>query len=175
QDIAPQDFHTKFFYDNPGNLTEVKYYIGADLFLEIHYEYGIPNRNPYLGLAGINFGFPFYTFPLFDNKWESRASAIYYDEGVPFVISDQDPAQTHMQTGQRNYMTHVTFYDRITSSAGFAHITYIDCGNNIVSGPELPRRSGELNAMTKLNKILSSRSADIKQEMKQLKQELQGR
>jgi hypothetical protein len=171
-DIAA-DTHSRYFYNNRGFNTRTDFFIGPDLILESHHKYVIPNRNPYLAVKGVEFGFPFPDWQPVNKRLLSQDSVILYDEGEPFLINDYDPAKTRIQTGIHNYVTHAYYFDR----ASFIHrnrniiFTYQKCGDNdddfdkpIVPSPA--KEVGPLSPVDRLNKILSSTSKNKKQELK---------
>ena len=178
EDDIVRDYHTRFYYNNMGFNTKVDFYIGTDLLYRYTYEFKIPNKNPYLAVNGVEFGFPFYTFPLFDKRWESRGTGIYYEEGTPYIFYDLDPAQTTMQTGTHNYMTYSSYYDMATETAGNVTCTYQNCGGdnddddfNKTTTPSSAKTAGPLSIRNKLNQILSRPSKNMKQELKDFKRQ----
>ncbi len=177
-DDVVNDYHSRFYYDNKGFNIQADLYIGTDLLYRYLYEFKIPNRNPYLAVNGVDFGFPFYLFPLFDKRWESRGTYIFYEEGTPYVYYDLDPAQTTMQTGTHNYMTHSSYYDMATETAGNVTCTYQNCGGdnddddfNKTTTPSSANKTGPLSIRNKLNQILSRHSKNMKQELKDFKRQ----
>jgi hypothetical protein len=119
QDDIAADIHSSYFYNNRGlnTRTDVDYGIEANVIIESHHKYDIPNRNPYLALKGVEFGFPFPDWPLFGSRLLSQDSVIFYDEGIPFLVSNYDPAKTRIETGIHNYVTHAYYFDK----ASFIH------------------------------------------------------
>jgi hypothetical protein len=173
-DDAVNDFHSRFYYNNSGYNTKTEFYIGTDLLYTYSFEFTIPNKNPYLAVNGVDFGFPFYVLPLFDKRWESKGKVIYYEEGIPYVIYDLDAAQTTIQTGAHNYMTYSSYYDMATETAGNVACTYQNCGgddDDRIAAPPAIKSTGQLSIKNRLISILNRPSKNIKQQLKDFKQE----
>jgi hypothetical protein len=183
QDDIAADYHNRYFYNNRGFNTRTDFYIGPDLFVESHNKYDIPNRNPYLAVKGLEFGFPFPEWQSFNKRLLSQDSVILYDEGEPFLINDYDPAKTRIQTGIHNYVTHAYYFDR----ASFIHrnrniiFTYQNCRDNDdnnnfdkTPAPSPVTKAGPLSPIDRLNKILSQPSKNIKQELKEFRKQYLG-
>ncbi len=168
------DYHTRFYYNNSGYNTQTDFYIGTDLLYRYSYQFNIPNKNPYLAVNGVDFGFPFYVFPLFDKRWESQGTVTYYEEGTPYVIYDLDPTQTTMQTGPHNYMTYSSYYDMATETPGNVTCTYHHCGGNndaLIAAPAATKSMGQLSIKNGFTKIVSRPSKNMKQQLKQFRQQ----
>ena len=175
-DDVLQDVHTKFFYNNQGYNKRGELYLGADLYFTYEYEFKIPNRNPFLAVNGVPFGFWDFTLPLWDKRWENSDRFTIYEEGSPTVILDTDPAQTTMTTGSNNYLTSATKYDRITESFYTESMTYKNCGGGHENDNDAATSTGKqfkpLSPIAKLQRILNSPSKNIKQQLKELKAQL---
>ncbi len=174
QDDVVNDLHIKFYYNNRGYNTQTDFFVGTDLLYQYLYEFDIPNKNPYLAVNGVDFGFPFYVLPLFDKRWESRGTVTYYEDGIPYIFYDLDAAQTTLQTGPHNYMTYSSFYDIATETAGNVTCTYQHCGGNnddLMAAPSQTKSTGQLSIKNRLAKIFSRPSKNIKQQLKDFKQQ----
>jgi hypothetical protein len=186
QDEVLGDFHTRFFYNNKGFNTRTDYYVGNELVIESHHRFNISNRNPYFAVNGIDYGFPFPNWPLFDKRLQSQDSTIEYgadeETGGPLLVSDFDPAKTRMQTGTHNYLKHVYYYDRAADplfSEKEITFTYQNCGDNDddfdkTLAPSPVTKRGPLSPIDRLNKILSQPSKNIKQELKTFRKQYLG-
>ncbi len=174
-DDVPADIHSRFFYDNKGYNRKSDFYVGTDLVYTLFLNFNINNKNPYLALKGIDFGFVSYIFvaPQFDQRWNSDGSWVVYEEGNPIVIAEDDPAQTVIHTGQGNYATYAKYFDIPSSS--FYDMTFTYSCNDQVSDNKSPvpsvKKSGPMTVKTRLQKILNSRSKNMKQELLSLKAE----
>lgn len=176
EDDMVNDYHTRFYYDNRGYNTRIEFYIGTDLYALFHWKYDIPNRNPYLSVNGVDFGFPIYTWPLFDKRFNSSGTIILYDNGTPIVVAEDDPAQTVIQTGRNNYATNAHYYDIPAETPYDIVFTYENCGrgNDDVSNEKAPstaKRAGPVSVKNRVAKILSRHSKNMKQELQVLKTE----
>ncbi len=173
EDDDVNDDHTIFYYNRDGFNTGSDFYVGTELIYQVFYKYNIPNKDPMLAINGVDFGFPYVNWPLFDKRWWSQSSAILYDEGIPYVVYDTDPAQTTMQTGPHNYMTYLAFYNRATEAQENLTCTYQNCGEdtddyNNTTLTSSAGKTGQLSIKNRINKILNRPSKNIKQELKEL-------
>ena len=116
QDERVNDQHSRFYYDEKGFNTRTEYYLGSELFYKFLNKYDIPNRNPFLALKGVDFWFMSLFSPLWDKRFNSSATYIYYDNGNPVVFLEDDPAQTIHQAGSNNYLTRAQYYDNIAAA-----------------------------------------------------------
>ncbi|HEY0679824.1 MAG TPA: hypothetical protein VGD17_16185 [Chitinophagaceae bacterium] len=172
-DDEASDIHTKFYYNPQGYATTIELYIGDELIYLLHYRYDIPNRNPFLALRGLNIWHTNYIAPIFDQRWESGFDLTYYENGVPYLINDYDPASIIMQTGNQNYLTYTSFFDRspYVDAAGDITMTYENCGGNGGVNRNLTgsgKISGALSFKQGLMRILSHRSKNLRQDLKEL-------
>lgn len=176
-DETVNDIHTRYYYDNKGYCRRSDYYIGTELNLTLLMDFEISNKNPYLALNGVNFGFPFEIFNVFDKRWNSFGSWVIYDNGNPIVVNEDDPAQTVIHTGQGHYATYAKYFDIPSESFYEMTFNYSDCngGNNVEGSKVIPATSVKQNrpapAMASLKKILGMPSKNIKQQLIQFKQQ----
>ena len=177
QDDIVSDVHSRFYYNNKGYNTRSDFYFGSEMFLSILLKFDISNKNPYLALNGVDFGFNSYTLaPLFGKRWNSTGDFVIYEEGNPIVVGEDDPAQTEMQTGIGNYLTYVKYYDLISESFYDLRFRYENCGpgneNNIEKIPAPTfKKNSPMSVMTSLKKILGSHSKNMKQEFQEFKRQ----
>ena len=175
-DDVVQDLHMKYFYNNQGYNNRGELYLGTDLYYTYDYAFRIPNRNPFLAVNGLGFGFWDVFLPLWDKRWKSSDRYVIYEEGSPTVILDTDPAQTTMVTGSNNYLTSATKYDRISESFYTESMTYRNCGggheNDNDAATSANKQFKPLSPIAKLQRILNSPSKNIKQQLKELKAQL---
>jgi hypothetical protein len=172
------DVHTRFYYDNKGYNTRSDFFVGSELLFTFFLNFDIPNKNPYLALNGIDFGFPSYIFlaPLFDKRWNSSGHIVIYEEGNPIIIAEDDPAQTRIHTGSGNYVTNARYFD--LPSGSFYNLTfkYENCGrDNDVNSETIPepafKKNTQMSTITRLKKILGSHSKNTKQELQEFKRQ----
>jgi hypothetical protein len=171
EDDNVSDYHTRFYYDNKGFNSGYDFYIGSEIVYKVASKFNISNRNPYLAIPGVDYGFPSFTWPLFDKRWNSSQSIIFYDEGVPYVIYEDDPSQTIMQTGNSNYLTFVHYFDQASETTNDITITYQNCDGRNDDNANMPapsplKNSGQISIKNELIKILCRHSGNIKQELK---------
>ena len=177
-DDVVQDVHMKYFYNNQGYNNRGEFYLGTDLYYTYDYAFRIPNRNPFLAVNGVPFGFWDFFLPLWDKRWESNDRYVIYEEGSPTVLVDTDPAQTTMVTGPHNYLTSATKYDRISESFYTETMNYKNCGggheneNNNDAATSTGKQFKPLTPRAKLQRILSGPSKNIKQQLTELKRQL---
>ena len=177
-----QDLLEKYYYNNQGFNSRGEMYIGGDLIFTYDYGFRIPNKNPYLAVNGVPYGF-FNYLPYWDKRWETYDRLVTYENGSPTVIVETDPYRTTMTTGPHNYLISDTKYDLISESFYTESMTYQNCGggHDDVAAPASkqfkPSPNGvlagrALSPVAKLQRILSGTSKNIKQQLKELKREL---
>jgi hypothetical protein len=177
-DETVNDIHTRYYYDNKGYCRRSDYYIGTELSLTLFMNFEISNKNPYLAINGVNFGFPFEIFNVFDKRWNSFGSWVIYDNGNPIVVNEDDPAQTVIHTGQGNYATYAKYFDIPSETFYEMTFNYSNCnaGNNEESSKVMPAASVKKNrpmpVLASLKKILGTHSKNMKQELKDVKKQI---
>lgn len=146
-DETVNDIHVMYYYDKEGYCRRSDLYIGTELNLTLFLNFEISNKNPYLAINGVNFGFPFEIFNVFDKRWNSFGSWVIYDNGNPIVVNEDDPAQTVIHTGQGNYTTYAKYYDIPSESFYEMTFNYSNCngGDNEESSKVLPATSVKQN------------------------------
>jgi hypothetical protein len=115
-----------FTYNLLGNNTQVDYYVDGSLYLKEEFTYRQFNRNPYLAAYGIPYITYAYDF-VFSKWWETSDKFTIYDNGVPTVIVDYDPATAILVLGPQQFLTSVTNFDRVTQSNTSAYFNYDNC------------------------------------------------
>ena len=177
-DDVVQDIHVKYFHNRQGYHDHGEYYVGNDLLITWDYKFNIRNRNPFLAVPGVYFGFWDFTLPTFDKEWESNDYVVFYEEGTPTVVLNTDPAKTRMHTGPHNYLTSATKYDRISESFYTETMNYKNCGggheneNDNDAATSTGKQFKPLTPRAKLQRILSGPSKNIKQQLTELKRQL---
>ena len=177
-DETVNDIHTKYYYDNKGYCRRSDYYIGTELFLTLLMDFKISNKNPYLAINGVDFGFPFEIFNVFDKRWNSFGSWVMYENGNPIVVNEDDPAQTVIHTGQGNYTTYAKYFDIPSGSFYEMTFNYSNCngGDNEESSKVMPATAVKQNrpmpVLARLKKILGTPSKNMKQELTDLKKQI---
>lgn len=180
-DETVNDVHTRYYYDNKGYCRRSDLYLGTELYLTLLLDFEISNKNPYLAINGVNFGFPYEIFNVFDKRWNSFGSWIMYENGNPIVVNEDDPAQTVIHTGQGNYTTYAKYFD--IPSASFYEMTfnYSNCngGDNEESSKVMPatsvKQSRPMPVLASLKKILGTPSKNMKQELTDFKKQILSR
>jgi hypothetical protein len=114
-------------YSPNGNILVRDILIGDELIHRGQYTYNQPNKNPFLAIQGLPYGFPFITFD-FSPWWETSEKITEYSAGSPFVTLDEDPAQTVMHIGFQNYPAAVDHFDLVTNSLVLFSFEYQNCG-----------------------------------------------
>ncbi|CAN5554866.1 hypothetical protein BH10BAC2_BH10BAC2_40880 [soil metagenome] len=123
-----------------GNTPKVDIFFNGTLVQRSEYTYTQPNRNAFLAIRGIPYGFPFVAFT-FSKWWETGDKTTAYDNGVPIVLWDYDPVQTVIQSGFQNYPSLITYYDRISSSYLTYGFEYQNCGLEDIIAPGIANSS----------------------------------
>lgn len=172
------DLHSRFTYDRMGNNNRIDFYIGSELFYTYLLTFDVPNKNPYLALNGVDFGFVsnFFLAPYFDKRWNNTGTFIIYDNGSPIVVADDDPAQTQLITGIGNYLTYAGYYDFVNEYYYDLRFEYENCGNENcddkgINSASPVRATTAMSAKTKLRKIVEMRSGNMKQELMDFKKD----
>jgi len=177
-DETVNDIHTRYYYDNKGYCRRSDLYIGTELNLTLFMDFEISNKNPYLALNGVNFGFPFEIFNVFDKRWNSFGSWVMYENGNPIVISEDDPAQTVIHTGQGDYTTYAKYFDIPSESSYEMTFNYSNCngGDNDDKSEVFLANSVKQNRpmplLASLKKILGTHSKNMKQELTDFKKQI---
>ncbi|MEO7445017.1 MAG: hypothetical protein ABIT96_11005 [Ferruginibacter sp.] len=139
-----------------GNTPRVDLLYDGELFLKLDFTYNQPNKNPFLAIRGIPYGFPFIAFT-FSNWWETSEKQTVYENGVPSVVLDMDPAQTVMQLGFQNYSTSITAYDRIGNSYYHYGFEFQNCGpNETANSAILPGKDKGINLNSKKARLMKA-------------------
>lgn len=180
-DETVNDVHTRYYYDKKGYCRRSDYYIGTELTLTLLMDFEISNKHPYLAVNGVDFGFPFEIFNVFDKRWNSFGSWIMYDNGTPIVVNEDDPAQTVIHTGRGNYATYAKYFDIPSESFYEMTFNYSNCngGHDEDNGKVMPATSVKQNrpmpVAESLKKILGTHSKNMKQELSDFKRQILSR
>lgn len=172
-DDIVQDVHMRYSYNNQGYNTHGEFFLGTDLYYTYDYKFRIPNRNPFLAVHGVPFGFWDFSLPLWDKRWESSDRQVLYEEGSPTVILDTDPNQTTMSTGPHNYLLAATKYDMISESFYTETMTYQHCGGgDDDAGVSIENRQVKpISPAAKLQRILMGPAKNLKQQLQEFKRQ----
>jgi hypothetical protein len=180
RDDITNDIHARLFYNDQGNNSKVDFYQGDILIYRGIFTFNIPNRNPYLAVNGVPYGFPYYTLGPWDERWETSDKIILYDgSGNGDVIIDYDPSRTRMQTGTHNYLASATYYDRVSQTSVTNTFTYQNCGehhgdhhDDNYDNRTSSNKSAQVSTINKLRRILSGPAKEIKKQLMQLRKEI---
>lgn len=157
-----------------GNTPRVDLFYAGELFLRLDFTYNQPNKNPILAIRGIPYGFPFIAFT-FSKWWETSEKQTAYENGIPTVLLDMDPAQTVMQLGFQNYPSSITAYDRISSSYYHYDFEFQNCGPNGTANSAItPGKEKGINLNSEkagLMKILMSPGKELREGLLKLRDE----
>jgi hypothetical protein len=131
QDEVVYDSHVIMEYDNIGNCTRTDIYFGTELVYSDNYTFNIPSRNPRAAVPGVTTGFLAYgTAGMTDKWWFSSNRTEIYDPSGMFLFNDYDPAQTTMVTGNHNYPSSATYYDRVIEDNITITFDYENCNGD---------------------------------------------
>jgi hypothetical protein len=169
-DDVIRDYHLKYTYNTKGFVGHTDYYLGTDLFVTYDYTYRIPNKNPYLAIPGVDYGF-WGGFD-FDKWWETSDYIVLYDEGTPYVLADYDQARTVLNKGPHDYLNSAVYYDRVSESNITLTFNYQNCGrgshDDNAASSVLNRQNQPLSPANKLRRVLTAPGKEIKAKMKEL-------
>ena len=173
QDDYLYDVHVTFVYNAAGHATGIDYYFGSDLLFSFANTFNTPNRDPLLAINGLPFGFPIFYYQLWDRWWETSDKFILHDGGNQYVLLDDDPAQTVMHTGTQNYLTSVSFYDRISQSSRTVSFEYQNCEGENESTNQASKHvtndHGVINKARIIRSLLHTPSKELKQRFIELR------
>ncbi|MGZ8540675.1 MAG: hypothetical protein ACXWV6_08515 [Chitinophagaceae bacterium] len=142
-----------------GNTPKVDIFLNGELASRAEYTYYRPNKNPFLAIRGIPYGFPFVAM-IFSQWWETSDKTTAYENGVPTVLWDYDPAETKIQFGFQNYPSLITYYDRISNSVFTYGFEFQNCGrgsnhnDHSRTANSHPLQSGKANTNVKKMALL---------------------
>ncbi len=120
-------FYSIIEFTPQGNHLRDRVYSGTELTQSDEYTYNQPNKNPFTAIPGLPYAF-LYTNP-YQSKWYATSNKFTeYENGNPVVVLDTDPAQTVMEFGFRNYLSSVTYYDRVSETFMTRNFEYQNCG-----------------------------------------------
>lgn len=170
-DDIVQDVHMKYFYNRQGYNTHGDFFIGDELNFSYDYKFNRPNRNPFLAIPGVPFGFWDFFLPLWDKRWEDDDRFTIYENGSPVIILETDASQTSMITGPHHYLTSATKFDIITESFYTESMTYQNCrgrGDDDITAPAT-RQLKPMSPLARLQRILRNPTKKIKQQLNEFK------
>jgi hypothetical protein len=173
-DDIVQELHMRYSYNNQGYNTHGELSFGTDLYYTYDYEFKIPNKNPFLAVNGVPFGFWDVFLPLWNKRWESSDRFVFYENGSPILVLDTDPDQTTMNTGLHNYLLSATKYDIISESFFTESMIYQNCGSghdDLITPSSNAKKATGMNVMSRVKKIINGHSKNMKQELQRLKRE----
>lgn len=178
-DDIVQDVHMKYFYNRQGYNTHGDFLIGDELNFSYDYRFNRPNRNPFLAVPGVPFGFWDFFLPLWDKRWEDDDRFAIYENGSPVIILETDASQTSMTTGPHNYLISATKFDMISESFYTESMTYQNCRGRgdddaDVTAPA-SRQVKPMSPITRLQRILKSPTKKLKQQLNEFKNQYTGR
>lgn len=127
RDDKVNDIHAVFTHNRMGNSPHLDFYIGKDLAVTGDFTFKTPNKNPLLTVNGLDIGFFYYSYGLWDRWWETSDRYVTYDNGTPTVVLDYDPHKTVMHFGKQHYLSSVDYFDRVTNSPAVNTLTYENC------------------------------------------------
>lgn len=167
-------FTAKTQYSPNGNILVRDILIGDELIQRRDYTYNQPNKNPFLAIQGLPYGFPFISFD-FSPWWETSEKITEYSAGSPLVTFDEDPAQTVMHIGFQNYPAAVDHFDLVNNSPVLFSFEYQNCGPEgnqptkiNSSSASQPSLRSNANAK-KLSLIKTAPPAAVKKQLEQLR------
>lgn len=179
QDDETNDSHVLMTYDNIGNCTRTDIYFGNELVFSDIYSFSMPARNPRAAVPGVDIGFPGYGTGGFSDKWQFTSNRTeYYDNGNLFLFNDYDPAQTTINTGNHNYPSSATYYDRVTETPITISFDYENCNGNgstaIAGNSQMNMNPGAKISIKSPRTLLRMGSAkSIKEQLQKMKQQFQ--
>lgn len=177
QDDIGYDSHVFMTYDDMGNCTRTDLYFGNELYFSDIYTYNAPARNPKSAVPGVDIGFLFYgTGGMSDKRWFTSNRTEIYDNGNLFLFNDYDPAQTTMITGNHNYPSSATYYDRVTEVPITITFNFENCNGNsgiTKSGNSQDSKNKVVTNSTRYSRPLLMRGSakSMKEQIKKLKQQ----
>ncbi len=118
-----------FTIDASGNATRYVATRNGEPVQQGDYTYNHPNRNPYLQIPGVHYGLPYYVLD-FSTYWETSEKITIFENGVPTVYTDTDPASTRMYFDNQANLTKVKTTDRVNNRISITHFQYENCNGN---------------------------------------------
>ena len=179
QDDVANDVHVLMTYDHIGNCTRTDLYLGEGLSYLTFIHLIWAARNPRLAIPGVIIGFPFYgTAGVSDKWWFTSNRTEIYDNGNLFLFNDYDPTQTTMITGNHNYPSSATYYDRITEAPITITFDYENCngkGSTTIAGnSKIKLNPGTKSSIKNPRPLLRMGSAkSIKEQLQRMKLQFQ--
>ena len=156
QDDNINGTHVRMLYDDMNNCIRTDLYFGNDLYFSDIYTFSTPASNPFITLAGIDFGFPFYgTAGLSNKQWFTSNRGVIYDNGTPTVLYNYDPSKTVMQTGDNNFPVTASYYDKITKHTDYYAFNYDNCNG-------ISDKANSGNMQTPANMITNKTAGQIR-------------
>ncbi len=174
-DDIVQELHMRYSYNNQGYNNHGELSFGNDLYYTYDYEFKIPNRNPFLAVPGVPFGFWDVFLPLWNKRWESSNRFVLYENGSPLLVLDTDPDQTTMNTGLHNYLLSATKYDMISESFYTESMSYQNCGGGCDDATSsIKQQFKPISPVARLHRILTGPAKNIKLQLREYKKQYLG-
>jgi hypothetical protein len=172
-------FRAEIEYSPDGNPISYFAYFADELFISDILTYNQPNKNPFLAIQGIPYGFPYVAY-VFGKRHETSDIFTDYSSGTPIVGLDNDPAQTVMELTHQRYLSSVTFFDRASESFKTRNFEYQNCGpaNNATTRESNPLSATNLSGdkkSTKRSPLLLGKPDDKRMQIEELRKHLNKR
>lgn len=171
--------YCSFTYNFLGNSPRTSYYEDGELIAQYDYTFQQFNRNPWTSVNGLTTGVP-ALYLIFTRWWETSEKTTLYDNGVPEVIEDINPAETVMELGQQGYLASIKNHDRITDEDNHTNFEFENCGGcpshlhaprSTITGSSMQGK--RMTTITKIKRLLiRGQSTSIKEEMNELRNQL---
>src|SRR5688572_5791795 len=120
-------FSTTTKWSPIGNAEQTDIFLNGVILQSGEYTFNQPNKNPYLAVRGLPYGFPLLNLT-FSKWWETSEKISINDGGAPLVVYELDPLQTVFQFGSQNYLAEANHFDIVSNSAIDYSFEYQNCG-----------------------------------------------
>jgi len=120
-------FSTTTKWSPIGNAEQTDIFLNGVILQRGEYTFNQPNKNPYLAIRGLPYGFPLLNLT-FSKWWETSEKVTINDGGSPLVVFDLDHSQTDFQFGFQNYITEANHFDVVSNSNIDYTFEYQNCG-----------------------------------------------
>jgi len=122
------DYHVDYEHDQHGNLTKFTYYGGDDPLSGGEYTYYSRLKNPQAAIPGLPYNYYSINGVYAFNKWYSTSEKfIFWENGLPVIVSDQDPAKTKMTANKERLPINVQYFDKISGETIVFDFKYDNC------------------------------------------------
>lgn len=148
------DYSSDLYYDYNGSLVKFKYYSGGQLNTAVEYTYYKRFKNPTGAIPGLEYDYYSASGSYSRNKWYSTSQKVtVYENGVPTVVSDQDPKKTVMIGNKERYPTHVEYFERSGDVIEF-DFTYDNCESCKPRDKNKAASASKMSANTTAQKLM---------------------